>query len=67
MDHDACTDRVFAAILASGEALFSGTTWRGRRAMRISVSNWQTTDEDVERVVGCIAKILEGEESVTRV
>lgn len=67
MDHDACTDRVIAAILASGEALFSGTTWRGRRAMRVSVSNWQTSDEDVERVVGCIAKILEGERSVSRV
>ena len=66
-DHDACTDRVIAAILASGEALFSGTTWRGRRAMRVSVSNWQTSDEDVERVVGCIAKILEGEKSATRV
>jgi len=62
-DHDACTDRVIAAILASGEALFSGTTWRGRRAMRVSVSNWQTSAEDVDRVVACIAKILEREQS----
>jgi hypothetical protein len=27
----------------------SGTTWDGRAAIRLSVSNWQTTEEDVER------------------
>jgi hypothetical protein len=26
----------------------SGTTWDGRRAIRISVSNWQTTDEEID-------------------
>jgi glutamate/tyrosine decarboxylase-like PLP-dependent enzyme len=57
-DHDAFTDRVMAAILATGEAFFSGTTWRGRRAMRVSVSNWQTSTEDVERVVRCVAGVL---------
>jgi len=66
-DHDACTDRIIAAILASGEALFSGTTWRGRRAMRVSVSNWQTSEEDVDRVVACIAEILERERSAPSV
>ena len=58
-DHDAFTDHVMAAILATGEAFFSGTTWRGRRAMRVSVSNWQTSPEDVERVVRCVAGVLE--------
>jgi glutamate/tyrosine decarboxylase-like PLP-dependent enzyme len=58
-EHDAYTDRVIAAILATGEALFSGTTWRGKRAMRVSVSNWQTSGEDVERVVRCVAGVLE--------
>ena len=28
-----------------------GTTWDGRRAIRISVSNWQTSDEDVSRTL----------------
>lgn len=58
-DHDAYTDRVMAEILVTGEALFSGTTWRGRRAMRISVCNWQTSQADVERVVRCVAGVLQ--------
>jgi aromatic-L-amino-acid decarboxylase len=58
-DHDAFTDRIMAAILASGEAFFTGTTWRGRRAMRVSVCNWQTSTEDVERVIKCVARTLE--------
>ncbi len=57
--HDAYTDAVIAKILLTGESLFSGTTWRGRRAMRVSVSNWQTSEEDVERVVRCVAAVLE--------
>jgi glutamate/tyrosine decarboxylase-like PLP-dependent enzyme len=58
-DHDRRTDEVIAQILASGEAFFGGTTWRGRRAMRVSVSNWQTSDEDVRRSVAAVAKILQ--------
>lgn len=57
-DHDRRTDEVIAAIDASGEAYFGGTTWRGRRAMRVSVSGWQTTDEDVDRVVNAFAAVL---------
>jgi glutamate/tyrosine decarboxylase-like PLP-dependent enzyme len=57
-DHDAFTDRVTAAILADGEALFSNTTWRGQRAMRISVSSWQTSAEDVDRVVAGVSRVL---------
>ena len=40
-----------AAVQESGEAWLSGTVWDGRRAIRISVSNWQTSDEDVKRTV----------------
>lgn len=57
-DHDRRTDEVIAAIARSGEAFFGGTTWRGRRCMRVSVCNWQTSDEDVERVVAVVEKIL---------
>ncbi len=57
-DQDAFTDRMMAEILASGEAFFTGTTWHGRRAMRVSVCNWQTSVQDVERVVMSVAKIL---------
>ena len=57
-DHDRRTDEVIAAIVATGEAFFGSTTWRGRRAMRVSVCNWQTSDEDVARAVGAAAKVL---------
>lgn len=50
-DHDRRTDEMIAAIQRTGEAFFGGTTWRGRRAMRVSVCNWQTSDADVDRVV----------------
>jgi hypothetical protein len=52
------TDDIIAAINATGEAFFSGTTWRGERAMRVSVVSWKTTDEDVDRVVNAVANVL---------
>jgi glutamate/tyrosine decarboxylase-like PLP-dependent enzyme len=45
-DHDRRTDEMIGKINAAGEAFFSGTSWRGRRAMRVSVCNWQTTGEE---------------------
>ena len=57
-DHDGRTEQVIAAIQASGEAWFGGTCWRGKRAMRISVCNWRTTEEDVRRVLAAFKKIL---------
>ena len=57
-DHDRQTDEVIEAICATGEAVFGGTTWRGRRAMRVSVSNWRTSEKDVERVVKAVAGLL---------
>ncbi len=53
--HDAFTDAMIAAINATGEAFFSSTTWRGRRAMRISVVNWRTTAADVARTVAAVS------------
>jgi glutamate/tyrosine decarboxylase-like PLP-dependent enzyme len=59
--HDQKTDRVIAEILKTGEAFFGGTTWRGKRAMRISVCNWRTSDADVERVVRAVERVLSSE------
>lgn len=58
-DHDAWTDSVTEAVLATGEALFSNTTWRGMRCMRISVCNWQTSAGDVERAVKAVRAALD--------
>lgn len=57
-DHDRRTDRVIAEINATGEAFFSGTTWRGKRAMRVSVVNWRTGDDDVARAIAAVGSVL---------
>lgn len=58
-DHDRRTDAVIAAILKTGEAFFGGTTWRNKRAMRVSVCNWQTSEADVDRVVAAVRQAIE--------
>jgi glutamate/tyrosine decarboxylase-like PLP-dependent enzyme len=58
-DHDTWTDTVTQAVLDSGEALFSNTTWRGKRCMRVSVCNWQTNAQDVARAVAAVARVLQ--------
>ena len=45
---DETTRRVIAGIQTDGTCWCGGTVWQGRTAMRISVSSWATTDEDVE-------------------
>ena len=47
-ESDERTDEVLAAVQASGEVWLGGTTWDGRRAIRLSVSNWQTGDEEID-------------------
>ena len=56
---DEWNDAVIAEIAAEGTAFFSGTTTpSGRRAMRISVSNWQTSSEDVTKSVAAVERVL---------
>lgn len=57
-DHDRRTDEMIAAIQGTGEAFFGGTTWHGRRAMRVSVCNWQTSEADVARVIRAVAAAM---------
>jgi glutamate/tyrosine decarboxylase-like PLP-dependent enzyme len=52
----ALTDAVIERVVRDGTCFLSGTTFRGARAMRISVSNWQTSDDDVERSVQAILR-----------
>jgi glutamate/tyrosine decarboxylase-like PLP-dependent enzyme len=58
LDHDERTDLVIEQILDAGDAFFGGVTWRGRRCMRISVANWRTSDDDVERAVAAVARAI---------
>jgi len=50
-DDDQTTDRVLRHVIDTGEAWLSGTTVDGRRALRLSVSNWQTSDTDIDRAL----------------
>ncbi|MBW2596003.1 MAG: aspartate aminotransferase family protein [Deltaproteobacteria bacterium] len=52
------TNRVIAAIQAEGTCWCGGTTWQGHTAMRISVSSWATTDDDVDRSIDAILRIV---------
>lgn len=53
-DDDAVTQATVRGVQEDGTCWLSGTEWQGRAAMRISVSNWQTSVEDVERSAAAI-------------
>jgi glutamate/tyrosine decarboxylase-like PLP-dependent enzyme len=50
------TEATIAAIQQDGTCWCGGTVWQGRTAMRISVSNWSTTDDDVELSIDAIIR-----------
>jgi glutamate/tyrosine decarboxylase-like PLP-dependent enzyme len=51
------TQRVIAEVQRDGTCWCGGTQWHGRTAMRISVSSWATTEEDVQRSLETIIRI----------
>jgi len=59
-DSDERTRAVIEAIQADGTAWMGGTSWQGRAAMRISVSNWSTTEADADRTVEAILRCAAG-------
>jgi glutamate/tyrosine decarboxylase-like PLP-dependent enzyme len=59
-DHDARTRAVVEAVQEDGTCWLGGTTWQGKAAMRISVSNWSTTTDDVDRSVAAILRAASG-------
>ncbi len=54
-EDDARTDAILSAVQAGGEAWTSGTTRNGRKAIRLSVVNWRTSEDDVERTIAAFA------------
>lgn len=54
---DQLTRAVVSGVQEEGTCWLSGTTWHGQAAMRISVSNWATSEEDVSRSVEAIVRI----------
>ena len=53
---DERTDEVVQRLLADGTTWMTGSTWHGQRVLRISVSNWSTTDEDVDRCLAAVRR-----------
>ena len=58
-EDDDFTDHVIVSINESGTAFFTPTTWRGRRAMRVSVCNWRTTTADVVLTISAVKRVLD--------
>jgi glutamate/tyrosine decarboxylase-like PLP-dependent enzyme len=56
------TQRVIAGIQQDGTCWCGGTHWHGRTAMRISVSGWATTEEDVERSLEAMLRVAQATE-----
>jgi glutamate/tyrosine decarboxylase-like PLP-dependent enzyme len=50
-------DRIVDAVQRDGTCWLGATTWRGRRLMRVSVSNHSTTADDVDRSVAAILRV----------
>ncbi len=55
---DDLAPRIAEHVQASGKAWFGPTEWQGRKAIRISVSSWATTDADIEITVDAIKNAI---------
>ena len=55
-DDDETTRRVITAAQRDGTCWMAGTTWHGMAAMRMSVSNWATSEEDIARSAEAILR-----------
>ncbi len=57
---DERTQEVVRRLLADGTAWMTGSTWHEQSVLRISVSNWSTTESDVERSLDAVRKAVIG-------
>ena len=55
---DEVTREVAARLLKDGTAWMTPSTWHGQAVLRISVSNWRTTEEDVDRTLDAVRRVL---------
>jgi glutamate/tyrosine decarboxylase-like PLP-dependent enzyme len=55
-DADAFTRAVMTRVQDEGEAWMGGTTWQGKAAIRVSVSNWSTSEADIDRTADAILR-----------
>ena len=57
---DQRTEEVVRRLLADGTAWMTGSTWHDRSVLRVSVSNWSTTEDDVQRSLDAVRKAVIG-------
>ena len=57
-DDDAFTAEIIRRVQEDGTCWAGGTTWQGKHALRISVSNWSTTESDIDRSAAAILACL---------
>jgi glutamate/tyrosine decarboxylase-like PLP-dependent enzyme len=62
---DAITRAALARVQRERICWLGGTRWHGMDAMRISVSNWSTTEEDVDRSAESIIRAVDAERQRT--
>ncbi len=60
------TLQVISKVQQAGECWCGGTIWQGNTAMRISVSSWVTTDEDIRRAAGSVIAIAKAEQALSQ-
>jgi glutamate/tyrosine decarboxylase-like PLP-dependent enzyme len=55
-DADAFTKAVIARVQEDGTCWLGGTRWHEQQAMRVSVSNWSTSEQDIDRSAAVILR-----------
>ena len=58
LSDDEATQDVVRRILEDGTSWMSGSRWHDRSVLRISVSNWSTTEVDVARSLDAVARVM---------
>jgi glutamate/tyrosine decarboxylase-like PLP-dependent enzyme len=59
-DDDDTTRAVAQGVLDDGTAVLTPSTWRGRAVLRCAMSNWSTTDSDIDRTLDALRRITAG-------
>ncbi len=55
---DERTQQVVRRVLEDGTAWLSGSRWHGRAVLRVSMSNWSTTEDDITRTLEAVRRVL---------
>jgi threonine aldolase len=55
------TNRIIKKIQEDGTCWCGGTTWQNHTAMRISISSWKTTPDDIDKSASAIIRIAKEE------